>query len=194
MTKLYAPIEQDPNLWPKVSMYREAAKVKPNLPSPTDPFTHPVPDVTYDENGFPEMPPDITAISLQELGRLYQAVESWYEYLNSMMTNADVEKNEKKIELELVISTVKKELTDSGVPKSERDEAYRTDFRYIQANAAYLEAQTYFKRVEDVKKWISKRFDLISREITRRSEELKLAMQTPEGRFYDSNKFPRRKI
>jgi hypothetical protein len=151
-----------------------------------NPSEHPVPEVEYDETGMPVMPLDVTAITLRELGQLFQAMEAWHAYFTSMATDADLERVKHKEILDMVKAHVKSSLRVAVRAKTDADDLVKLDMRYIEANARYLESKAMADRIENLRSMVSRRFNLISREITRRSDENRYDTFNPEKRFTDT--------
>ena len=181
--KLQTPIDMDERVQAKVLMYEDTLKATPQVPIPPNPKDSPIPGVSYDSRGFPEMPEDLTAITLVELGKLFQAVTVWHEYLSAQVTNADHSKVVRKGISDLVKAEVKKQLREGGMSKAEADDVFRTDMRFIESDTNYIRAKVLADRMEDHKGIISKRFQLISREITRRTGEFHDSNMDPNNRF-----------
>ena len=172
MPEFATPIEEDKEINEKVNQYEAAASVEVPFPKPDNPACNPVPEVDYDdESGVPIIPQDLTALPSRDLGRLFQAIEAWEDYFRSLATEADQEKVKRKEIADLVKAHVKKEMRSQKIAKDEVNEYVKLDPRYIQANTAYLEARFQAEQIEDLKSTVSRRFNMISREITRRGDD-----------------------
>lgn len=185
MPRFQTPIELDPVLAPKVGMYSDAQNSEGatlDYAEPEDPRNNPVPDVEYEAGGFPALPQDLTAITSKQLGQLFQAVEAWHEFLNSMLAEADIKATTLREIRDLVKAHVKNELKERGVPSKERDEVFRLDDRFVDANSNFMTARNFAERLDAVKNRLSKRFQLVSREITRRGEDVNFQMGDPDRR------------
>ena len=182
--KLAQPLD-DPKLQAKIQMYRDALDVRVEVPIPRNPVESPVPGVEYDDIGFPMMPEDLTVITSQELGRLYQATEAWHNYIAALATNADHDKVVSKALSDLIKVEVKKDIRASGKSKDDADEEYRGDPRYIQTDTEYLTARITADKLENARSMISRRIQFISREITRRGDDF--YGRDPDARFRDAN-------
>lgn len=176
-------LENDAALKPMVDMYEEAAEHSPPFARPENPVDSLIDGVDYDTDGFPILPPDLTAITSTNLGRLFQAVEAWHEYLNSMLTEADAQASAAKEIRDISKAKIKEELKDKGYSVADRDECFRLDPRYVYANSQHLKYSVYKDRLEAVKNRMSKRFQLISREISRRSDSFDFGNRDPDKRF-----------
>lgn len=147
---------------------RKSGMVFPSLPN--------IPDYCRDEYGAFLMPPDITALSPQELGQLYSLLTGLSVYYGGLVALADIDRNtaerikiyiEAQVFLEIDISDpeVKKKF-----PNRELQEAFVfCDDRVVEVqdwfdrlNADYILAEAIYKGYE-------KNINLVSREITRRS-------------------------
>jgi hypothetical protein len=183
--KFETPVEADKILAPKIQIYKDA--VDPgDTKLPPNPGEKRVPGVEYDDDGLPMLPNDLTAIGSRELGQLFHAVEVWHEYLNSILTESDAQTVAAREARDLTKAYIKEDLKAKDVPAKDRDENFRLDPRYIHTNSEYLRLRVATDRVEAIKNRLSKRFQLISREITRRGEEMRYGNIDPDKRFkYD---------
>lgn len=133
-----------------------------------------IPDVPLNEDGDPagsiSMPPDITAISLENLGRLYGQYSSMYGYTAAQVGLADVDAHEAATAL----GRLKARLTLSvdGKNADERAAKVQLDPVYIEvqdilesARARFVLLQQLLERYKDGKA-------TLSRELTRRGVEV----------------------
>lgn len=170
MPKATAPIEDDPEIRDKVSIYEKLLDIDEEEVLVINPAQ--IDALDYDDTGFPLMPDDLTLVPSQYLGQLFQASTAWYEYIIEMTTYADQRKVCHKEIADLVKEHVKDGYRDQGLPKSDIDSAmYRSDTRYIHANAVYMSSRFSAERLDNRLKMISRRIQLVSREISRRSDE-----------------------
>ena len=176
--------EEDDTFNAKIEQYKDVVRVSEKvlkkygeIPNPTQ---NPVPGVEYDEAGFPQMPEDLTAIPSDDLGRLFQALEAFDAYFRTLATDADIRKTTAKEIRDLVKARLRKELRDVGCPESHIDDIIREDPRFISADVEYLQARALAQRMDDYKSIISRRYNLVSREITRRGN---LKFADPDRRF-----------
>jgi hypothetical protein len=151
MPEFKMSLDEDPKLADRLKMYRDALDSAPDFAPPADPRENPVPDVEYEDDGFPAMPEDMTALSSRQLGQLFQAIEAWHEFLNSMLAEYDTKASTLREIKDLAAAHIKDELKDAGVSQKERDVEYKLDARYVQANSDYLAARNFKERLEAVK-------------------------------------------
>lgn len=174
MPAFTSSIEADEGISNKVSIYRdavieEASQTEFMDPEPPPPGNNMNGMIHYSDDGMPILPSDIVSLTSDQVGQLFSIVEGWYNYLNTLCTEADLRATAAREVRDLVKAYVRKEMKTAGAGEKERAEFYPMDDRYIEANAKYLTADAYYQRLEAVRKVFSKKFQLVSREISRRN-------------------------
>jgi hypothetical protein len=180
--KLPTPVTEDRALSARLDLYEKAGAQALPWPAP-DPIANPVPGVTYDSSGFPMLPDDVTALNSQDLGRLFYACQIWHSYVSDRATEAAISEREQKAKLALVKAHVRVDIrTRSAATKDDVDDRYRIDARFIDAETRYLVARAKAELIEAGLSTISKRFTMLSREISRRTGDFAIDTMNPDLR------------
>ena len=125
-------------------------------------------------NGDPVQPSDLTILQGQELGKIFSYFSNWSNYVQGILTSAqcarDVIKSKLAMLEKALIITYQEQ--DSGLSDAKAKARVRLDIRFVDSEAAYQRAVSYAMQ-------ISTRFDqfkrsekVISREQSRRQQEL----------------------
>ena len=135
--------------------------------------------VDLDADGCPVIPDDITAISPVSLGQVFQAAQAWHEYVLTQLSNIDTRRTILQEALESLTERIKEMLSQKGVPESR----YKADMRFIELNREVLTAKLKVKHWETRKASSAGRVRMLSREITRRGDEMEFSGMNPSNRF-----------
>lgn len=123
-----------------------------------------------------ELPPDITAISSEQLGELFTKLTAWTDYIASQKVMADLEER---------AALRKKDFTENSLlikrmgaqVKGERITAVKAEISIspivVELENDYEEKYAYRKLVEMLLTNHERDLSLVSREITRRSNDLR---------------------
>jgi hypothetical protein len=120
------------------------------------------------------LPSDITDISSEELGQLFTRLTSWTDYINSQLTMAQLEersalKKKEFLENKLLITRMGAQTKGERVTTVKAEIAVHQDV--IDLDNDYEEKYAYRKLVEMLLTNHERDLSLVSREITRRSNE-----------------------
>lgn len=121
-----------------------------------------------------QLPPDITAIDSEELGELFTRLTAWTDYINSQLTMAQLEERAALKKKDFVENTMLVRRMGSQV-KGERVTTVKAEIAINEEVVAldndYEEKYAYRKLVEMLLTNHERDLSLVSREITRRSNE-----------------------
>lgn len=128
------------------------------------------------EDGQVELPRDITDISSEELGQLFTRLTSWTDYIASQMTMAQLEERAALKAKEFAENTMLIKRMGAQV-KGERITAVKAEIAIhqdiVDLDTDYEEKYAYRKLVEMLLTNHERDLSLVSREITRRSNDFK---------------------
>ncbi len=120
------------------------------------------------------LPSDITAISSEDLGELFTKLTSWTDYINSQLTLAQLEERAAQKKLEFTENTMLVRRMGAQV-KGERVTTVKAEVSIhpdiVVLDNDYEEKYAYRKLVEMLLTNHERDLSLVSREITRRSNE-----------------------
>ena len=122
------------------------------------------------------LPSDITDISSQELGELFTRLTSWTDYINSQLTMAQLEERsalKKKgfLENTMLVRRMGAQVKGERVTAVKAEIAVHQDI--VDLDNDYEEKYAYRKLVEMLLTNHERDLSLVSREITRRSNDFK---------------------
>ena len=122
------------------------------------------------------LPSDITDISSQELGELFTRLTSWTDYINSQLTMAQLEERSALKKKEFLENTMLVRRMGAQV-KGERVTAVKAEIAVhqdiVDLDNDYEEKYAFRKLVEMLLTNHERDLSLVSREITRRSNDFK---------------------
>jgi hypothetical protein len=122
------------------------------------------------------LPSDITDIGSEELGRLFTQLTAWTDYINSQLTMAQLEERASLKKKEFLESTMLIRRMGAQA-KGERVTAIKAEVaispEIIELDNQYEEKYAYRKLVEMLLNNHERDLLLVSREITRRSNDFK---------------------
>jgi len=120
------------------------------------------------------LPQDITSIGSEELGGLFTRLTSWTDYINSQLTLAQLEERSLLKKKEYLENTMMVKRMGAQV-KGERVTAIKAEIAANQdihdLDVEYEEKYAYRKLVEMLLQNYERDLSLVSREITRRSND-----------------------
>jgi len=167
---------------PEVEEELQKAAVSTVLPVPS------CPDglenmLEFEENGDPRMPDDLTVLTDEDTGKLFSLFTNWANYLQAEATRAKciklvLERDSKVIESALNVY-YKEELE---IPANAVPDKVNTDKRYVDVDASLLRASVYYIQTNSRYEQFKRTLNNISREQTRRAEEMQRERHSPEGR------------
>jgi len=121
-----------------------------------------------------KLPSDITAIDSEELGELFTRLTAWTDYINSQLTMAQLEERAALKKKEFVENTMLVRRMGAQV-KGERVTTVKAEIaineEIVKLDNDYEEKYAYRKLVEMLLTNHERDLSLVSREITRRSNE-----------------------
>lgn len=133
--------------------------------------------------GDPFPPEDITNLDSLQIGKLFTYMHNWANYVQAESTRAksrvDVEAEKLKIVKSALRLYYKK--GDKKVAASDVDDYVNVDPRMVQLNVGFEKLQAYYKAVEGRYEQLKRSLNNISREQTRRAEELERSLHA-EGK------------
>lgn len=150
-----------------IAKVMKAGMVLPSLPE--------IPEQYRDENGAFKMPEDITALSAQELGQLYSLLTGLSTYYESIVALYDIDCITAESVKEYTEAQVLTEINDDPEIKkqytnvTDRKALLNLDERVQKVRDWYNQALANYKLAHAIHKGFEKYLNLVSREITRRS-------------------------
>lgn len=118
----------------------------------------------------PQLPDDITAVSIQELGKLYGQFMAVSSYAEPQVALADIEHTDAKAHLNFI--EAQSGLMSDGSNQQERKWNLQLDPEYRKAQEAERVAYAKFTLLEHLIKRYEKAAASLSRELTRRGVEI----------------------
>jgi hypothetical protein len=128
------------------------------------------------ESAQVSLPSDITSISSEDLGELFTRLTSWTDYINSQLTMAQLEersalKKKDFLENTMLIRRMGSQVKGERVTTVKAEIAVHQDV--VDLDTDYEEKYAYRKLVEMLLTNHERDLSLVSREITRRSNDQK---------------------
>jgi hypothetical protein len=122
------------------------------------------------------LPSDITLVSSEELGELFTRLTAWADYISSQLTLAQLEERSAQRSMEYQENLMLVKRMGAQV-KGERVTTVKAqiavDDKIVELGNTYEEKYQYRKLVEMLKENHERDLQLVSREITRRSNNLR---------------------
>jgi outer membrane protein TolC len=138
--------------------------------------------VLWGPNGDPFPPEDLTELDSLQIGQLFTFMHNWANYVQAEATRAksmlDVQEQRNKI-VESALRIYYKE--QKSVPAGMIADYINTDSRAVELQVAVEKLRSYYKAVESRYEQLKRSLNNISREQTRRAEELERQLNA-EGR------------
>jgi hypothetical protein len=138
--------------------------------------------VEYGEYGDPFEPEDLTLFSHDQIGKLLSWFTSWANYAQTEATKAHC--NLKVIERNVVVVKAALEIyykEDKGIPANLVDNKVTVDPRFVEIDESRCAADVYYRHVTSAYEKMKRACNAISREQSRRSDELKREQQENSG-------------
>ncbi len=176
MEEVKTQTQEETNL--KIGEYHESEKAKADLikQGMRFPAMPAIPLWNQDGDGAFVMPADITVLHPQQLGQLYSLVTGLAVYYGTLVAKMDIDRTTAERVRDFTVAQVSLELDLSDpeikkkYPNREFQDAYvKQDPRCIQAENWYAQCNATFILAEALQKGYEKNLNLVSREITRRS-------------------------
>lgn len=144
------------------------------------------------ENGDPILPRDITEVDSVSLGKLFTVFTNWANYLTSILgtSKADlmVMDRQRKV-VEMALTAYYRDEKD--MPANRVKEKVTLDPRFVEIDRSFIRAKLLSAKVESRLDTMKRSSNLISREQTRRMEELERNRQSDGRKMPVSGNFRR---
>jgi len=125
-------------------------------------------------NGDPFPPEDLTAIDQVQIGKLFTFFHNWANYVTAECSRAKSHLDIQTSRNDIIRSALRVYyIKDKNIPANLADDYINTDARFVQCDADLLRLKTYYKAMESRHEQLKRTLNNISREQTRRGEELK---------------------
>ena len=124
----------------------------------------------YDD---PLPPTDLTVVGLEVVGKLFSFFSQWTNYVQAELTRAQCESHVLKRHLKVVeaaLSIWYRE--DQGKPAGKVSDYVTTDSRFVEIDADLMRAEVFVRKVDSRYEQLKRYLNAISREQTRRTEEM----------------------
>ena len=113
----------------------------------------------------PQLPEHISDLNMAQLLDLLVWYTAWYDYANNLMPQARSEKTSTETSRDFAWAKIRRENSDAGTV-SDKDDATRTDLRYIKLNAALETADYKYNMLKAISEGLYRDIETISRAIT----------------------------
>jgi hypothetical protein len=139
--------------------------------------------VDWAENNDPICPEDLTEIPSPQIGKLFSFFSGWANYVTSELTRGKCiqmicTRNAKVVESALKVYYREETETPANLVSEKVD----TDERYVKVDSAALKSKVFVSKAEGRLEQLKRSLNLISREQTRRAEELDRTMREGSDR------------
>ncbi|KKN98623.1 hypothetical protein LCGC14_0147350 [marine sediment metagenome] len=170
--------------------YSQVSNIEEELHSlglelPTLPHALQVNFIEYTNEGMgqPKIPTDISRLTLSQISTLQSVFAEWFEYVVILNTKFNVQLSALEEVKDLTWAAIRKEHTDKSMTVSDKNDAVRTDIRYVEINAEYLKMKYLHNVVKGIATAMERGLKVISREITIRSSsyDTSTKMKSPEA-------------
>lgn len=129
--------------------------------------------IQWATNGDPTVPDDLTTLDSVTLGKLFALISNWTNYVSGELTRAKSMKMVQERHLKVIDHALSAYYRDEEkVPANRVAEKVETDERYVNVDAAVLRVNVFIVAAENRYDQLKRSLNLISREQTRRGEEL----------------------
>lgn len=128
--------------------------------------------VEYNDNGDPLDPRDMTEVTDVQTGKLFNFWTEWTNYIQSLVTIAYCDRLVAARSEKVVFSALRDLFRTQDKPTADIEDAIAIDPRYVEVDTALLRAQVIYKQLDAAYERAKRNIHLISREQTRRNEEL----------------------
>jgi hypothetical protein len=116
-----------------------------------------------------ELPPDLTILNSDELGKIYGKLNAAAGWVESQRSLADSQRTALDSARDKIFARLR--LIKEGDPSEKTDQA-KVDPLYITADQKVIVAECYFSMIDAILKRYNKDLRLVSRELTRRGQEI----------------------
>lgn len=146
---------------------------------------HPIPKISPELVGlvvldsdtqYPKLPEDITGLTDLDIGRLFSLFTAYANYLNTLCTTTQAQLAIYNRSLSVVESALKVYYRKANVPASSVGDFVAIDNNYITLEGECLSQKILHMQLESQYEQHKRALHLISREQTRRSDELKFTI------------------
>ena len=128
----------------------------------------------------PTLPERLSDLSLSDLQDLLGWFTAWYSYTIEQVSPAKTMRNTAEAARDFAWATIRKEKKGTV---SDKNDATRTDLRYIQANAAYETADYMYNLIKAMSEGMHREIETISRSIAGLEQKFNI-----EGHRYSSER------
>lgn len=129
--------------------------------------------VQWGPNNDPVLPDDLTSQDSVTIGKLFSLVSNWTNYVTGELTRAKCMLLVQERHLKVIESALKAYYRDEErVPANRVEEKVCTDLRYVTLDASVLRVKVFVMGADNRYDQLKRSLNLISREQTRRGEEL----------------------
>lgn len=165
-------------IMPKVESILQERGISARLPEPAQPEGLDE-YLVFAENNDPVLPDDLTLLDPVSIGKLFTFFTSWANYLQGMTTEAEVARDVIKAKMQTIEKALLVTFQAQDETLSDRRAAakVRLDMRYVNSEAAYMEAYALTKTLGTRYEQFKRSEKVISRELTRRQQELEANAQ-----------------
>jgi hypothetical protein len=135
--------------------------------------------LVYADNGDPVLPDDLTELDHVQIGKLFTYFTGWTNYVQSMVTYSEVSRDVIKTKLAALDKAVMVALQqeDGSLSDARAKAKVILDPRHIEAEVSYMEAYALAKVLHARYEQFKRSEKVISRELTRRQQELEATAQ-----------------
>jgi len=137
--------------------------------------------VLYGPHGDPFPPEDLTEVDSVILGKLFTFLHNWANYVQAECTRFRCILEVQKKRNEIIYSALKIHYKDRGTATAVLDDYINTDERYAVCERDLVKIQAYFWTCESRYEQLKRSLNNVSREQTRRGEELEREIYSERG-------------
>lgn len=134
------------------------------------------------EHNDPLPPDDMTMVPSHVLGQLFSLFQNHTNYVASEVTRAkcvkEIQERKRRV-IEAALTLYYRE--EEGVPANALDDKVTCDARYVATDAALLRVRVFYETAKSREEQLRRTLNNISREQTRRGEELERQLHDEHG-------------
>lgn len=149
----------------------------PEIPDGTESY------LRWTENRDPLPPDDLTEVPPLILGKMFSLFQNWTNYVAAEVTRAKSIKDIQTESLKTVKSALTLQYREEGVAVALLDDKINCDERYVEVNAALLRVKVFYDAAKSREEQLRRTLNNISREQTRRSDELERQLHDERGGY-----------
>lgn len=127
--------------------------------------------IDLNEDMEPMIPEDLTILSSKQIGIIYSMCNSYFSYITSQLTLADLEMSICESLKDALWAAVRLEDVSEKKTKADKDDRVLTDSRFMRADADYKIRKSVYDMLKGKHDSFEMNLKVISREITRRSQD-----------------------